>query len=112
MDWEEVLWEEEERKEQDKEEYNFSVCSDWDADLEEWDRNNQEIEDHKNNDRKTPQPSLKLSLVDTFTPKPFKPSTEQLDNQSSLSPETENKKIDTLATLLGHENTETLENIN
>ena len=72
------------------------MCSDWDADLEEQDRKNQEIEDQKNNDRKTPQPSPKPSSVDTFTPKPLKYSIKQLDNQSSASPEVENKKKLTL----------------
>ena len=61
LDWKEDLGkEEEEGKDHDKEEDNFSVCSDWDADLEEQNRKNQEIEDQKNNDRKTPQPSPKL----------------------------------------------------
>ena len=113
FDWDEGLGEEEEeRKEQDKEESNFSVCSDWDTDLEEKERKNQEIEDQKNNDRRTPQPSPKHLSVDTFTSKPSKSSIKQLDNQSSASPEVEDQKFDTLATLLGHENTGTLEDIN
>ena len=80
------------------------MCSDWDADLE----------DQKNKDRKTPQTSPCVSSVDTFTHKPSRFSIEQLHNQCSASPETEMEVqiFDTLATLLGHEKTETLEDIN
>ena len=88
------------------------MCSDWDAKLEEQERNNQEIEDQKNNDRKMPQTRPKSSSVDTFTPQPSKSSIEQLGNQSSASPEVEDKTFDTYATLPGHENTVTLEDIN
>ena len=69
------------------------------------------IEDQKDNDRKTPQTGPKSSSVDTFTPKPSKSSIKQLGNQSSASPEVEDQKFDTLATLLGHKNKETLEDI-
>ena len=101
-----------ERKEQDKEKDNFSMCSDSDADLEKQDRKNQEIEDQKSNDRKTPHPSPKPSSVDAFTPKPSKSCIKQFNNQSGASQEVEDTKIFyTLATLPGHENTETLESI-
>ena len=99
LDWQEDLTEEEERQEEDEEEDNFLVCSDWDADLKEQDTKNLEMEDKKNNDSKTTQPSPKDSSVDTFTPKPSKSYIEQLDNQSSVSPEMEDKKFDTATTL-------------
>ena len=67
--------------------------------------------DQKNNDRKTSQLSPKPSSVDTLTPKSSKSSIKQLDNQSSASPEAEKQNFDTLAKLLGHKNTETLEDI-
>ena len=44
----------------DKAENHFSVCSDWDADIKEQDKKNQELEDKKNNDRKTPKQALNL----------------------------------------------------
>ena len=97
-DWDKDLGEEEERKEQDKGENKFSVCSDWDADLEEQEMKNPELEDQKNNNRKTPQTGPKSLSVDAFTPKPSKSTTEQLCNQSRLSPETEVQKFNTLAT--------------
>ena len=65
------------------------MYSDWDADLKEQDRKNQELEDQKNNDRKTPQPGPKPTPVDTFTPPLSKPSINQLGNQSSVSSEVE-----------------------
>ena len=76
-------------KEEDKEDNNFSVCSGWEADLGEQDRENQECEDQKNKDRKTPQTSPNSSSFDTFTHKAFKVSMEQLGTQPSVSPETE-----------------------
>ena len=89
MDWEEKenLGEEkeEERKEQDKEGENFPVYSDWDADLEEQDRKNQELENRKNKDRKTLQTGPNSSSVDTFTDKPSTSSIEHLGNLSSAS---------------------------
>ena len=88
------------------------MSSDWDEDLEEQERKNQEIEDQKDNDRKTPQTGPKFSSVHTFTPHPCKSSIKQLDNQSSASPEVKDHKFDTLATLLRHVNKETLEDIN
>ena len=54
--WQDKL--EEESQEQVKDKNNFSVCSDWDADLEEQDW--KKCEEQKNNDSKTPQPSSKL----------------------------------------------------
>ena len=71
---------------------------------------NQEIEDQKYNDRKTPQTGPKSSSVDTFTSKPSKPSIQQLGNQCSASPEAD-QKFDTPATLLEHKDKETLEDI-
>ena len=84
------------------------MCSDWYAYLEEQDRKDQNLEDQKNKDRKTPQTGPNSSSVDTLTHKPYKSSIKQLHNQSSASPETEAEieKIDTLATLLGHEKTD------
>ena len=88
------------------------MCSDWDGDLEEQEQKNLEMKEQKNNDSKTPTPNLKPSSVDTLVHKPSKSSIEQLDNQSSASSEAEDQEFDTLATLLGHKNTEILENIN
>ena len=42
----------------------------WDDDLKEQERKSQEIEDQKNNDRKTPQTGPKSLSVNTFTPQP------------------------------------------
>ena len=47
--------EEEEENDQSKEEDNFSVCLDWDTDLEEQDRKNQQVENKKDNEGNTPQ---------------------------------------------------------
>ena len=46
MVWDKDL-EEEERKDQDKGENNFSVCSDWDSDFYEQDRKSPEIKDKR-----------------------------------------------------------------
>ena len=54
LDWDENL-EEVERKDQDKREDNLSACSDWDVDLKEQDRKNQEIKDQKDNEGKIPK---------------------------------------------------------
>ena len=81
------------------------MCSDWDADLEEQDRKNQQLEDQKDKEEKTPETGPACSSVDTFTHKPSTSSTEQLDNQSCAPPEVKVQKFDTLATLLGHVNT-------
>ena len=55
-----------ERKEKDKEDDKFSVCSDWDVDLEDQDRKNQELDDQKNKNRKIPQTGPNSSSVDTL----------------------------------------------
>ena len=96
----------------DKEEDNFSVCSDWDADLEDQDQKNLKMKEQKNNDSKTPQASPKPSPVDTFVHKLSKASIKQLDNQSNASSEAEDQEFYTLAILLGHRNRVILENIN
>ena len=70
----------------------YPMSLDWDEDLKEQERKNQEIEDQKKNDRKTPKTGLKSSSVDTFTPHAPKSSIEQLNNRSSTSPEIEDKK--------------------
>ena len=96
LDWEEDLKEEEEGKEQDKEEDNFcgmQILKNRIGKL----RNIRSKEQWQYDPTK-PKPSS----VDTFTPKSSKSSIKQLDNQSSVSPEVEDIKIDTLATLLGH----------
>ena len=54
-DWDKDLREEEERKDQDKSEDNFSVCFNLDADIEEQERKNKELKDQKDNHRKTPK---------------------------------------------------------
>ena len=80
----------------------------WDEDLEEeW--KNQEIEDQKDSDGKTYQSSPKFSPVTTFTPP--KSPIEQLSKRSSVTPEMEDQKCNTLMTLLGHKSKETLEEI-
>ena len=53
LNWKEDLKKEEERQEWVKED-NYSVCSDLDADPKEQEWKNLEMEDQKNNDRKTP----------------------------------------------------------
>ena len=72
LDWDKDL-EEEERKDQDKGEDNFYVCLEWDADLKEQDRKNQEIKDQKDNEGKTPQNSLTFLSTTTFTLIPMNP---------------------------------------
>ena len=54
LDWDDDLRVEEERKDQDKAEDSFSVCSGWEVDLKEQEWKNEEIEDQKDNYRKTP----------------------------------------------------------
>ena len=51
----------------------YPMSLDWDEDLEKQERKNQEIEDQKDNDRKTPQMRPKSSSIDTFTPQPPNP---------------------------------------
>ena len=56
------------------------MSSDWDEDLQEQERKNQELEDKKDNDRKTPQTDPKSSSVGTFTPQPSKSTIKQATN--------------------------------
>ena len=74
-----------EYQEQVKDDDYFSVCSDWDADLEEKDWKN--LEEQKNNDNKTPHPSPKPTSVDTTTLQPSKPAINWFGNQISASSE-------------------------
>ena len=60
--WQDNSKKEDESQEQNKDKDNFSVVSDWDADLEEHDRKNLEVQEQKNNDNKTPkQPQTYIS---------------------------------------------------
>ena len=103
--WEEEDLGEEKEEEDDKEEEYLSVCSEWDADLEEQNKKHREIEDQKNKNRKTPKTGPDSSSVDTLTHSPSESFIKQFGNQSSMSPETEVEvpKFDTLPTLPGHE---------
>ena len=100
--WEED-YEEEERKEQDKGEDNFSVYLDWGADLEEQDRKNQELKHQKENEGKTPQNSPTFLLATIFTLQPPESSIKQFSKRSSETPTEEENKCKTLTILLGHE---------
>ena len=85
---------------------------DWDKDLEEEERKDQkEGEDQKHSERKTPQTSPTFLLAATFTPQLPKSSIKQFSKRSSVTPEKEGQKCNTLTTLLGHESQETLEGI-
>ena len=87
------------------------MSSDWVEDLKEEERKNQEMEDQKDNEGKKPQTGPKFSSVTTFTPQLPISSMKQLGKRSSMTPEKEDKKCDTLMTLLGHKGKETLEDI-
>ena len=67
--------------------------------------------DQKDSEGKTPQTTPRFLLATTCTPQPPKFSTEQFSKRSSVTPEKEEHKHDTLTTLLGHKCQETLENI-
>ena len=85
---------------------------DWDKDLKEEDGKDQnEEEGQKDSEMKTLQISPRFSLATTFTPQHPKSSIEQLSRRSSVTPEKEDKKYNTLVTLLGHEGKETREDI-
>ena len=62
-DWQNNHEEGEERQDHVKDDDNFSMCSDWDADWEEQDQNNLKED---NNDNKTPQPSPKHTYFSTI----------------------------------------------
>ena len=85
MDWDDDL-KETERKDQLKEEDNYSACSDWDADLKEQDRKNQEIKDQNNSEGKTPQNNPALLSATTFTLQPPESSFEHFTKMSSEIP--------------------------
>ena len=84
-------WEEDSKQEegndQDKGEDNLPVCSDWDVDLEEQDRKNQEIKDQKTIEGKTPQDSptsLSATLFTLHSPESsFGQSTKKLGEIST-----------------------------
>ena len=78
--WQDYSEKEEESQEQDKDKDNFSVCSDWDADLEEQDWKNLEVQEQKNNDNRTSQSSPKPTSDDTLTHHLSMPSIDQLGN--------------------------------
>ena len=59
-----------ESQEQAKDEDNYFVYSNWDVDLEEQGQRNLEKKEQKNHDNKTPQPSPKLTSLDTLTLQP------------------------------------------
>ena len=87
-------WEDSEEEENDwgKGEDNISVCLDWDADLNKQDRKNQEIENKRDNERKTPQniPHIPVNHC-TCSSVPPESSTEQSTKRSHEIP-TEKKK--------------------
>ena len=103
--------EEEEGKDQDKGEDNFSECLDWDADLKEQDRKNQEIKDQKDNEGKTALNSPKFLSSTIFTLQPLESSIKQFTKRSSETPAEEENKCKILTMPLGHNSSKTLEEI-
>ena len=99
----------EESQEKVKDKDNFSVCSDWDAGLEERDGNNLEVKEQNSYNNKTPQPCPEPTSVDTF--QPSKPSIDQFGNQISVSSEIADQKEETLTTLFRHKNEKALEDM-
>ena len=91
----------------------FPTSLDWDDDEEEEGKDQNKGEDQdKDSEKKTPQTNPRFLVPTTLTPQPPKPSiTECFSKRSSLAPEKEECKCDTLMTLLGHEEQDILEDI-
>ena len=90
----------------------FPVSSDWDNDIEEEEGKDQDKgENQKDSERKTPSTNPRFFMATTLTPQPPKPSIKQFSKRSSVTPDKEEHKCDTLTTVLGHENQDTLEDI-
>ena len=91
----------------------FPMCLDWnDNEEEDEERKDQNKgEDQKDSEGKTSQTSPRFLSDTTFTPQPPKSSIKQCSNRINMTPEKEEGKFDTLATLLGYESQETLEDI-
>ena len=110
QEWEEDS-EEEKVNDQDKGEDNFSVCLDWDSDLKEQGRKNQEINNQKDNEGKTPQNSPTSLSATTITLQPSESSLKQLTEKSSKTPIEEENKCEAVTMILGHESSKSLEEV-
>ena len=71
----------------------YPMSSDWNEDLEEEERKNQEIKDHKDSEGKTPQNSPKFLSATTFTPQTPESSIKQFTKKSSETPTNERKQM-------------------
>ena len=69
------------------------------------------MKDQKDSEEKTPQYSPTFLSVTTFTPQLPVSSIKQFIKSSSETPTKEENKSETLAMLLGHESSESLEDI-
>ena len=67
-------------------------------------------ENQKDSGKKTSQTSPRFFVATTLTPHPPKSSTEHFSKRSSVTPKQEHR-CNTLMTLIGHENQDTLESI-
>ena len=84
------------------------MSSDWDNNDEEEGKDQNKAEDWDKYSEKTSQTNPRFFVA---TPQPPKPSIKQLSKRSSVTPEKEEHRCNMLATLLEHENQDTLETI-
>ena len=93
--------EKEEENVWDKGEDNFSMCSDWDADVKEQDRKIQETKTKKDNEGKTLQNKPKSLSATALTLHPPESSIEQPTKMSNNTPTEEENKHETLKMIIG-----------
>ena len=103
QDWED--YEGEDGNNQGKGKDNFSECLDWDADLEEQDRQNQEMENKKANEGKTPQNNLMSVPLTALTFQPPKSIIKWSKKGSN------GNKCKMLAVEIGHKGSKSLKDV-